>query len=208
VSGPPSRWNAQSRDGARTYAERFAALADAGNDMHGEATFCATLAPSGSRMLDAGCGTGRVAIRLAELGYECVGVDSDASMLAVARESTDAITWRLLDLVDIGRLDTTFDVIVAAGNVIPLLAPGTEAAVIGGLTDRLAPDGVLVTGFGLDAAHLPLPEAPFGLAEYDAWCATAGLELIARYSTWATDPFDDTGYAVSVHQRAQRRHSR
>ncbi|WP_372343101.1 methyltransferase domain-containing protein [Streptomyces sp. KL116D] len=35
-------------------------------------------------MLDAGCGTGRVTIRLSELGYDCVGFDLDASMLDVA----------------------------------------------------------------------------------------------------------------------------
>jgi SAM-dependent methyltransferase len=203
VSGPPSRWNAQSRDGARTYAEGFAALAAAGNDMHGEASFCATIAPAGSRVLDAGCGTGRVAIRLAELGYECVGVDSDASMLAVARAASDAVSWQLLDLVDVHGLTEKFDLIVAAGNVIPLLAPGTEATVMAGLAERLTADGVLVTGFGLDAAHLPLPEAPFGLADYDAWCAAAGLERVARYSTWAADPFDDSGYAVSVHRCAK-----
>jgi SAM-dependent methyltransferase len=188
-----------SGEGGRKYAERFAALAKAGHDMHGEASFCASLAPAGSRVLDAGCGTGRVAIRLAELGYACVGVDSDASMLAVARDATDSVTWRLLDLVDIGDLTDEFDLIVAAGNVIPLLAPGTEATVITGLAERLASDGVLVAGFGLDAAHLPLDHAPFGLAQYDAWCAAAGLELLARYSTWSAEPFDHGGYAVSVH---------
>jgi SAM-dependent methyltransferase len=198
-----SRWASMSGGGGRRYAERFAALAAAGNDMHGEASFCAALVPPGSRVLDAGCGTGRVAMRLAELGYECVGVDSDASMLDVAREATNAASWQLLDLVDLGRLTDTFDLIVAAGNVIPLLAPRTEAAVIAGLADRLAPDGVLVTGFGLDAAHLPLPEAPFDLAEYDEWCVAAGLGLIARYSTWAGDPLDHGGYAVSVHHRAK-----
>jgi SAM-dependent methyltransferase len=201
MSGPPSRWTALSGDGGRRYADRFAALAEAGHNMHGEATFCATLAPSGSRVLDAGCGTGRVAVRLAELGYDCVGVDSDPSMLAVARDATDAVTWHLLDLVEIGGLPGAFDLIVAAGNVIPLLAPGTEATVIAGLADRLTLDGVLVAGFGLDAAHLPLDEAPFGLPEYDAWCVAAGLELAWRYSTWSADPFADTGYVVSVHRR-------
>jgi hypothetical protein len=61
----------------------------------------------------------------------------------------------------------------------------------------------VVTGFGLDADHLPLPEAPFGLTEYDAWCAAAGLELVERSSTWDGEPFTDGGgYAVSVHRRS------
>ena len=39
-----------------------------------------------------------------------------------------------------------------------------------GLARHLAPGGRLVTGFGLDAEHLPLDEAPFGLDAYDGWC--------------------------------------
>jgi SAM-dependent methyltransferase len=191
-----------SGSGGRSYAERFAALAAAGHDMHGEATYCASLAPPGGRILDAGCGTGRVAVRLAELGFRCVGVDADESMLAVAREASDAVIWQLLDLVDVAMLDGGFDLIVAAGNVIPLLAPGSEGAVIAGLASQLAADGVLITGFGLDAAHLPLDEAPFGLAKYDGWCEAADLELLTRHSTWAADPYvDGAGYAVSLHKR-------
>jgi SAM-dependent methyltransferase len=203
-SAPQSRWAAGKSTDGEGYAARFAALAAAGHDIHGEATLCATLVPPGSRILDAGCGTGRVAIRLAELGYRCVGVDSDGSMLDVARRASTEVEWHHLDLVDVGALDGQFDLIVAAGNVIPLLAEGTESVVVAGLAGRLAPSGVLVAGFGLDAAHLPLDEAPFGLTEYDGWCAAAGLELRERFATWSADPYvDETGYAVSLHQPAR-----
>jgi SAM-dependent methyltransferase len=202
----PSRWASLGRgDGGQQYADRFDALAADGRAMHGEAAFCAELVPGGGRVLDAGCGTGRVAIRLAELGFGCVGVDADPSMLAAARRASATVEWQLLDLVDVASLHgSRFDLIVAAGNVIPLLAPGTEEAVIDGLASRLAPDGVLVTGFGLDPAHLPLAEAPFGLGEYDAWCEDAGLELVERFSTWDRETYvDGCGYAVSVHRRAR-----
>jgi SAM-dependent methyltransferase len=186
----------------RDYAARFQSLADQGADVHGEASLCASLIPPGARILDAGCGTGRVAIRLAELGYDCVGVDNDESMLDVARTSDSGIRWLLRDLAALGDLGGAFDLIVAAGNVIPLLAGGAEAAVITVLAERLAPGGLLVAGFGLDAAHLPLPEAPFGLHEYDAWCEHAGLELIDRFGTWSGAPYDEAGgYAVSISRR-------
>jgi SAM-dependent methyltransferase len=186
----------------RDYAARFQALADQGADVHGEASLCATLVPSGARILDAGCGTGRVAIRLTELGYDCTGVDSDASMLAVAEAASQATPWLLRDLVDLGDLGDPFDIVVAAGNVMPLLADGTEERVIAALADRLVTGGLLVAGFGLDAAHLPLDEAPFGLDEYDAWCDSAGLDLDARYGTWDTAPYDPAGgYAVSISRR-------
>lgn len=184
-----------------TYAARFARLAEQGHDVHGEAAFCARRLPPGARVLDAGCGTGRVAIRLAELGHECVGVDADAPMLAEARKAAPHLRWIEADLAAY-RADTAFDLVICAGNVIPLLVRGTEAAVVANLAAALAPDGLLVAGFGLDAAHLPLREAPFGLAEYDAWSAAAGLTLLERYGTWTEDPFADGGYAVSVHRRA------
>lgn len=189
--------------GGAAYAERFAALAAKGADVHGEASLCARLAPAGGRILDAGCGTGRVAIRLAGLGFSCVGVDSDESMLARAR-TCDAVRWILADLAALDGatdVDGPFDLIVAAGNVVALLAPGTEPAVVSALASRLPPGGLLVAGFGLDAAHLPIAAPPFGLAEYDAWCAKAGLGLSQRFATWDRDPFDDAGYAVSVHER-------
>src|SRR5512139_1105914 len=94
-----SRWAELTggRSGA-SYAARFAELAASGADVHGEARFCASLVPIGSRVLDAGTGTGRVAIRLAELGYHCIGVDLDASMLAEARRLAPEMTWIKADL--------------------------------------------------------------------------------------------------------------
>ena len=72
-------------------------------------------------VLDAGCGTGRVAIELARRGIEVVGVDVDPSMLATARDLAPDLEWVEADLTefDLGR---TFDVVVLAGNV-PLFTP-------------------------------------------------------------------------------------
>jgi SAM-dependent methyltransferase len=187
------------------YAARFERLAASGADVHGEATLCAALVRPGSRVLDAGCGTGRVAVRLAELGYDCVGIDSDESMLQVARTTEQPVRWVLGDLAELGAvsdvLGSGFDLAVAAGNVIPLLAAGTEPVVVTGLARRLHRGGLLVAGFGLDVAHLPLDFAPVDLPSYDRWCAEAGLVLVHRFATWDGDPFDDGGYAVSVHRR-------
>ncbi|MBB0245147.1 methyltransferase domain-containing protein [Streptomyces alkaliphilus] len=189
---------------AEEYAARFARLAAEGGDPHGEARFCDALLARGSRVLDAGCGTGRVAARLAELGHSCTGVDVDPAMLAVARRTAPGPDWHLGDLVALDAVGLTpgYDLVVAAGNVIPLLAPGTEVAVIAQLARLLRPGGLLVAGMGLTPDHLPLAEAPFGAGEYDEWCAAAGLERHARYSTWDGSPFEpDAGYLVAVHAR-------
>lgn len=186
------------------YAARFAALARSGKDMHGEARFCAALVPAGARVLDAGCGTGRVMIRLAELGYDCVGVDLDASMLAVARKQAPELPWFQADLAefepDLLGIAADFDLVVAVGNVFPLVAAGTEAAVVERLAAALRPGGLMVAGFGLDEAHLPVPPG-ITLSEYDDCCAAAGLTLVDRFATWDADPYDGGGYAVSVHRR-------
>ncbi|MDP9841798.1 class I SAM-dependent methyltransferase [Streptosporangium lutulentum] len=204
MSESRSRWaDIAGDDAGERYAARFAELAESGADMHGEARLCAELLPPGARVLDAGCGTGRVAIRLAELGYDCVGVDLDESMLEVARRAAPDLTWILADLSDLSALvgAGSFDMVVAAGNVIPLLAPETEARAVAGLAALLRPGGLLVSGFGLDAAHLPLASATVALADYDAWCRASGLALERRLATWDGAAYDGGGYAVSVHRR-------
>lgn len=199
----PSRWEDVAGQGTgRDYAARFDALAAQGRDLHGEADFVEELADPGSRILDAGCGTGRVGIELARRGHDVVGVDLDASMLAVARERAPTVPWLEEDLSTLDPRDVApgADVVVAAGNVVPLLAAGTESRAIANLAACLVPGGALVVGFGLDAAHLPLDEAPVTLADHDAWCAAAGLVVEDRFATWDRDPYTGGGYAVSVHR--------
>ncbi|WP_405904203.1 class I SAM-dependent methyltransferase [Streptomyces sp. NBC_00656] len=200
-----SRWSdLAGKASGEDYDARFAALARSGKNVHGEARFCAALVPVGARVLDAGCGTGRVMIRLAELGYDCVGVDLDASMLAVARKQAPGLPWFQVDLAgfepDSLGIAGGFDLVVAAGNIFPLLAPGTEGAVVERLSAALRPGGLLVAGFGLDEAHLPVPPG-LTLSDYDDWCAAGGLNLVDRFATWDADPYAGGGYAVSVHRR-------
>jgi SAM-dependent methyltransferase len=200
-----TRWtDATGGQGGADYAARFDALAASGADVHGEAALCAALVPPGSRVLDAGCGTGRVAIRLAELGYDSTGTDLDASMLAVARERAPQLSWVEADLSTLDLLgggDPAYDLVVAAGNVVPLVAPGTEPTVVQRLAAHLRPGGLLVAGFGLDQAHLPPAAGLIDLTDYDAWCSAAGLQPVRRLATWDGEGYDGGGYAVSIHTR-------
>ena len=175
------------------YDERFARLAASGKDVHGEASFVESFAPR--TVLDAGCGTGRVAIELACRGVMVVGVDVDPAMLDAARRKAPELEWHETDLtaLDLGR---TFDVVVMAGNVMLFVRPGTEAVVVERLARHVAPDGRLVAGFQL------LPDG-LDLDSYDHHCRVAGLVLDVRYSTWDADPYVSGGdYAVSVHRLA------
>ena len=181
------------------YDARFTALEQSGQDVHGEAHFVAALGVAS--VLDAGCGTGRVAIELARRGIDAVGVDLDAAMLAVARRKAPHLAWHAGDLatMDLARSETPgrqslFDAIVLAGNVMIFLAPGSEATVVANLARHLAPGGALVAGFQL------LPDG-LTLAYYDAYTARAGLTLVQRWATWDRQPWSPASdYAVSVHR--------
>jgi SAM-dependent methyltransferase len=186
-----SRWLQETggTQGAE-YAARFRALADEGATVHGEADFVQRLLPSGS-VLDAGCGTGRIAVELARRGYEVVGVDNDRSMLDVAREHDLPWVEQDLAVLDLSR---TFDLVLCAGNVVVYLEPGTEQQVVDRLAAHLAPGGLLVSGWRTDR---------MSRTEYDA--LVAGLEPVARYSTWDGDPWrDDADWCVAVDRRPLR----
>lgn len=164
----------------------------AGEDPHGEVAFVERYGPG--EVLDAGCGTGRVAIELDRRGIDVVGVDVSESMLATARRLGPTLTWVRADLADLD-LGRRFDVVVMAGNVLLFTAEGTTGAVVAGCARHVAPDGVLVAGFQLGTGY--------DLATYDAEAAAAGLTLAERYATWDRAPFEPgSDYAVSVHRRA------
>lgn len=182
--------------------QRLAEVAAAGGSPHAEADLVGRLVPPGARVLDAGCGTGRVAWRLAATGLRVVGVDSDARMLAQAASRSPGSVetppaWVAADLT--AYQGESVDLVLLAGNVVPLLAQGTVAATLVNLARHLRPGGLVVSGYGLDEEHLPpgCPVTP--LSETGPAYRQAGLDLRARWGTWERGPF--TGdYVVDVHQ--------
>jgi len=195
-AGPPNRWLAEAGGRAAGYDERWEQLAAAGEEVHGEADLVEALCGGGggrSTVLDAGCGTGRVAVELARRGFDVTGVDIDPAMLARARAKAPEVPWIEADLdgSDPGR---AFDMVVAAGNVMIYLTPGSEGRVVATLARHLRPAGLLVAGFQLDAGRL-------GMGAYDAHADAAGLEPVERWATWDRRPYAGGPYAVSVHRR-------
>lgn len=187
-----SRWNeASGVQRGDEYDVRWAEMERAGENPHGEADFICRYEPKS--VLDAGCGTGRVAIELSRRGLDVAGVDLDPAMLDTARAKAPDVSWALADLttVDLGR---TFDLVAMPGNVMIFLAPGTEEAVVANLARHLVTDGVLIAGFQVSADRL-------GLDRYDSACASVGMDLADRYSTWYGERYDGGDYAVSVHAR-------
>jgi SAM-dependent methyltransferase len=174
------------------YEQRWKKLAESGQNPHGEADFVDRFAPGS--VLDAGCGMGRVAIELAARGIETVGVDLDPDLLGRARSQAPELAWQLADLATFD-LERTFDVVVAAGNVIGFVADADREAAVRGCAAHVGPGGRLISGYSLNRRWPTI-------AQYDAWCSAAGLVLEERFSTWDGAPFnDDSDYHVSVHRR-------
>ena len=183
------------------YAARFRDQVAAGSDVHGEAAFVHGLVAGPSRILDAGCGTGRVGVRLAELGHAVIGVDSDPAMVEQARVEAPDLEWHVADLADLA-LGAEFDVVVLAGNIVPLLEEGTLTVVGSRLAAHTAPGGLVVCGFGLDAAHLPAGCPVTPLETFEGAMAAAGLVLRQRLGGWEAAAYSPAeGYVVTVHQR-------
>jgi 2-polyprenyl-3-methyl-5-hydroxy-6-metoxy-1,4-benzoquinol methylase len=190
------RWFTDTSEGhSQWYIERFRKMRADGADLVGEARLVDALVPPRSRLLDAGCGTGRVAAELHRRGHTVVGVDVDPVLIASCQQEHPGPTWLQadlseLDLAGLGEPEP-FDAAVVAGNVMTFLAEGSEVDVLTRLAAHLVPDGRLAVGFGLDRGY--------DLADFDEHCRRAGLLLEHRLATWDVQPFTaSSDFAVTL----------
>jgi SAM-dependent methyltransferase len=147
-----TRWEQSDRPRGDDYDARWQRLAAAGVGVHGEADLIDSLLreSGGNSVLDAGCGTGRVAIELAARGFSVVGLDADT------------------------HLDETFDLVALAGNVMIFVDRGTEAAVLDQVAARVKAGGLVVAGFQSNTGRLSIDRydelaAAAGLQLVDRW---------------------------------------
>lgn len=183
------------------YIERFRAMARAGDDLAGEARLVDAMAPRGARILDAGCGPGRLGGYLAKAGHDVVGVDVDPALIEAAGQDHPGPRWLVGDLAELDLpargITEPFDVIASAGNVMTFLAPSTRVQVLGRLRAHLRDDGRAVIGFGAGRDY------EFGQFLADAEAAGLTPELLL--STWDLRPFDDdSDFLVALLRRAHR----
>ena len=73
---------------------------------------------AGASILDAGCGTGSLALLLSAAGYRVTGVDYSPEMIARARGKAGAaaVDWRIGDIAAL-KLDARFDAVVSVADV-------------------------------------------------------------------------------------------
>ena len=189
---PPTRWEG-TIDVGRGYGRHFADLIASGSDVEGEARLADALAPRGARILDAGSGMGRIGASLRKRGHHAYGVDLDAGLveqsratypdLPVARARLEQLDAEFL--AGLG-MPATYDLVVCVGNVMVLLAEGSERTVLTAFRRLLAPGGRVLVGFSLVGA--PPRSRVYPADEFVADAAAAGLAVESRFATFDLRP--------------------
>lgn len=178
------------------FIQRWETMKARGDDLDGEARFVDALLPRGARVFDAGSGTGRVGAELHRRGHEVVGIDLDPGLVDYANATHPGPTWITGDLVDTLELlgpgaVGSFDLVVAAGNVVAFPAPSAREPIMRAFAALLKPDARLVAGFGTGRGY--------SLADYEAHARAAGFGTHQVFSTWDARPAtNNPDYVVSV----------
>lgn len=135
-----------SRDMVAGYDAQMAASPLAAADV----AFCERAFPTPGRLIDLGCGTGRLAVHFARKGYDCVGVDLSPEMLARAKANGDAagvrVDWREANLIGLAGLpDADFDSAACLFSTLGMVrGDDNRRAAVAAMRRVLKPGGTLV----------------------------------------------------------------
>lgn len=166
---------------SQNFARKWKLLEAQGKDIHGEARLIDAMIERGSKVLDAGCGTGRLGGELVKRGHTVVGIDVDPILIEHAHHDHPDGTWLVGDLSEHPIEETGFDIAVAAGNVVGFLAVDGRESAFRTIFNALRPGGRFVVGLGSGRGW-----------EFDALIALAesvGFRTDYRYSSWDLKPF-------------------
>jgi SAM-dependent methyltransferase len=181
-------------------------------------------ASSGPRVLELGCGTGRVTIALAQAGLDATGLDRSPGMLreALAKHAQlDPATAARLRFVEGDMTDFAlgiqFDtVLIPARAFASLLTPEAQQASLARIFEHLRPGGVLSIHLFDPRLDLCLPGATAGRTE-TALDPTTGrtirVEVMSRHNdavaqvlreTWRFTEIDASGTVLRTEEEELR----
>jgi len=143
----PENQSAGEQDADAFYAQTYD---DSVPDWSGEIEFyrelAATATAKGGSVLELACGTGRIAIRLAQSGASVVGLDLSSDMIEVVRSKSAGLSnarWVEGDMrsFDLGQL---FELVLIPGHAYQnLTTPQEQLACLECIRRHLRPGGVL-----------------------------------------------------------------
>lgn len=106
---------------------------------------------AGGKVLELGCGTGRLLLPLARAGFTITGLDSSEAMLALARQKlaqeSEGIRGRVTlvsgDMADLSGCGRDFALVIIPYNTFMHLSPNQTDRVLRQIKQRLTPKGQL-----------------------------------------------------------------
>jgi SAM-dependent methyltransferase len=140
----------------------------------------------GSRVLDLGCGYGRIAVPLAQAGCRVTGLDASEPMVELARRRAEA-EGAALELLhcDMRELDAAeaFDAVVSVGTALGYVEERHgDAAAIAAAARALVPGGRLLIDTENREAKLRMaPQVSFPMAGTTVWCDRSYDHLSGRW---------------------------
>ena len=105
--------------------------------------------PAYCRILDVGCGIGRLAVPLSACGYAVTGLDVNIDALRHARQLSPQVRYIALDQQHIGRMRWRFDGALLLWNSLGFVGRVADRETLSGLAQTLRAGGKLI----LDLYH-------------------------------------------------------
>jgi SAM-dependent methyltransferase len=97
------------------------------------------------RLLELGCGAGRLTSYLTEIGTEVHGVDVSRAMIERSRKRVPEATFHEADFTDLSSFDdASFDAVLAPCNVLDILSDDERSDLLDQLRRVVAPGGLLM----------------------------------------------------------------
>ncbi|MDO4911186.1 MAG: class I SAM-dependent methyltransferase [Corynebacterium sp.] len=176
------------------YAARWDMFKAQGKDIVGEARLIDAMAPRHARILDAGCGTGRLGGYLATCGHDVWGSDLDPVLIERAQQDFPDSQWMVGDLAKGEVPEGEFDIVFSAGNVMGFIAPEDRQAVIETMASKVAAGGRLVVGFGAGRG--------WHFDNFIEMVNAAGLKTELLLSSWDVRPYyEGSDFLVAIFSR-------
>ena len=96
------------------------------------------------RILDVGCGSGRIAGPLSARGYAVTGLDISIEALLMAKRRAAGPSYIALDQRHIGRMRWVFDGALFLWNSLGFVGPSTDVETLAGVAAAVRPGGKIV----------------------------------------------------------------
>lgn len=122
----------------------------------------------GARVLDAGCGPGRISGYLHGHGLTTIGIDVSPTMIDIARRDYPALQFDVGSILDVNLADSSVEGVLAWYSIIHT-PPNLLTVVFAEFRRVLAPGGLLLLSFQVGDERVRLEQAYGHAVSYDVY---------------------------------------